>query len=99
MITNSKLEIGDEFLKILQDNTSNDMNGGDVTNNIAKVQAKLILLKGLLAACLASTTSSSTEKISDRRNNTAYPMDLAETMIWYMLKKTCVEHKPAMLKP
>ncbi|GJY42282.1 hypothetical protein Tco_0429552 [Tanacetum coccineum] len=51
--TNSKLEIGDEFLKILQDNDFNDIDGGDVTNHIAK--------------------------------------DLAETMIWYMLKKTCVE--------
>ncbi|GKA71802.1 hypothetical protein Tco_0777941 [Tanacetum coccineum] len=39
----------------------------------AKVQAKLILLKELMAACLASTTNSSTKKIADRRNNTAYP--------------------------
>ncbi|GKE68527.1 hypothetical protein Tco_1526599 [Tanacetum coccineum] len=37
MITNSKLEIGDEFLKILQDNAFNGMNGGDVTNHVAKV--------------------------------------------------------------
>ncbi|GKD16519.1 hypothetical protein Tco_1205677 [Tanacetum coccineum] len=37
MITNSKLKIGDEFLKILQDNAFNGMNGGDVTNHIAKV--------------------------------------------------------------
>ncbi|GJX28906.1 hypothetical protein Tco_0236985 [Tanacetum coccineum] len=37
MITNSKLEIGDEFLKILQDNAFNGMNGGDVTNHIARV--------------------------------------------------------------
>ncbi|GJV48008.1 hypothetical protein Tco_1438220 [Tanacetum coccineum] len=37
MITNSKLEIGDEFLKILQDNTFNGMDGGDVTDHIAKV--------------------------------------------------------------
>ncbi|GJV14624.1 hypothetical protein Tco_1359947 [Tanacetum coccineum] len=37
MIKNSKLEIGDEFLKILQDNAFNSMNGGDVTNHIARV--------------------------------------------------------------
>ncbi|GKD38139.1 hypothetical protein Tco_1258346 [Tanacetum coccineum] len=37
MITNSKLKIGDEFLKILQDNAFNGMNKGDVTNHIAKV--------------------------------------------------------------
>ncbi|GJZ36207.1 hypothetical protein Tco_0582024 [Tanacetum coccineum] len=37
MITNSKLEIGDEFLKILQDNAFNGMDGGDVTDHIAKV--------------------------------------------------------------
>ncbi|GJX10948.1 hypothetical protein Tco_0200807, partial [Tanacetum coccineum] len=36
IITNSKLEIGDEFLKILQDNTFNGMDGGDVTDHIAK---------------------------------------------------------------
>ncbi|GJU92180.1 hypothetical protein Tco_1304603 [Tanacetum coccineum] len=36
-ITNSKLEIGDEFLKILQDNAFNGMDGGDVTDDIAKV--------------------------------------------------------------
>ncbi|GJS45774.1 hypothetical protein Tco_0595895 [Tanacetum coccineum] len=38
MITNSKLKIGDEFLKILQDNAFNGINGGDVTNHIAKAQ-------------------------------------------------------------
>ncbi|GKE21264.1 hypothetical protein Tco_1432776 [Tanacetum coccineum] len=37
MITNSKLKIGDEFLKILQDNAFNGVNRGDVTNHIAKV--------------------------------------------------------------
>ncbi|GKC13074.1 hypothetical protein Tco_1009856 [Tanacetum coccineum] len=37
MITNSNLEIGDEFLKILQDNAFNGMNGGDVTDHVAKV--------------------------------------------------------------
>ncbi|GJS55371.1 hypothetical protein Tco_0628733 [Tanacetum coccineum] len=37
MITNSKLKIGDEFLKILQDNAFNGMNGGDITDHIAKV--------------------------------------------------------------
>ncbi|GJV21707.1 hypothetical protein Tco_1370727 [Tanacetum coccineum] len=36
MITNSKLEIGDEFLKILQDNAFNGIDGGDVTEHIAK---------------------------------------------------------------
>nr|GFA94592.1 hypothetical protein [Tanacetum cinerariifolium] len=33
----SKIKIGDEFLKILQDNTFNGMNGEDVTNHIAKL--------------------------------------------------------------
>ncbi|GKE01722.1 hypothetical protein Tco_1389705, partial [Tanacetum coccineum] len=37
MITNSNLEIGDEFLKILQDNAFNGMNGGDVIDHVAKV--------------------------------------------------------------
>ncbi|GJX42933.1 hypothetical protein Tco_0259609 [Tanacetum coccineum] len=37
IITNSKLEIGDEFLKILRDNAFNGMDGGDVTDHIAKV--------------------------------------------------------------
>ncbi|GKE79854.1 hypothetical protein Tco_1549854 [Tanacetum coccineum] len=37
IITNSKLEISDEFLKILQDNAFNGMDGGDVTDHIAKV--------------------------------------------------------------
>ncbi|GJS43173.1 hypothetical protein Tco_0568216 [Tanacetum coccineum] len=37
MITNSKLEIGDEFLKILQDNAFNDMDRGDVADNITKM--------------------------------------------------------------
>ncbi|GJR93412.1 reverse transcriptase domain-containing protein [Tanacetum coccineum] len=37
MITNSKLEIGDEFLKILQINTFNGMDGGDVVDHISKV--------------------------------------------------------------
>ncbi|GJW70709.1 hypothetical protein Tco_0127626 [Tanacetum coccineum] len=36
MITNSKLEIGDEFLKILQDNAFNGMDRGDVIDHIAK---------------------------------------------------------------
>ncbi|GKC86144.1 hypothetical protein Tco_1141861, partial [Tanacetum coccineum] len=36
IITNSKLEFGNEFLKILQDNAFNDMDGGDVTDHIAK---------------------------------------------------------------
>ncbi|GJZ96528.1 hypothetical protein Tco_0668862 [Tanacetum coccineum] len=37
MITTSELKINDEFLKILQDNTFNGMDGGDVTGHIAKV--------------------------------------------------------------
>ncbi|GJT98841.1 hypothetical protein Tco_1094359 [Tanacetum coccineum] len=37
IITNSKLEISDEFLKILQDNAFNGMDGGDVTDHIANV--------------------------------------------------------------
>ncbi|GJV46325.1 hypothetical protein Tco_1430861 [Tanacetum coccineum] len=37
MITNSKLKNSDEFLKILQDNAFNDMDGGDVIDHIAKV--------------------------------------------------------------
>ncbi|GJT66243.1 retrovirus-related pol polyprotein from transposon TNT 1-94 [Tanacetum coccineum] len=73
MITTSELKISDEFLKILQDNAFNGMDGGDVIDHIAKVQAKLILLKELLGACLASTTNSLTEKIADGRNHTAYP--------------------------
>ncbi|GJX69065.1 hypothetical protein Tco_0304792 [Tanacetum coccineum] len=36
MITNSKLEIDDEFLKILQDNAFNGMDGGDITDHITK---------------------------------------------------------------
>ncbi|GJR37262.1 hypothetical protein Tco_1212946 [Tanacetum coccineum] len=36
MITTSELKIGDEFLKILQDNTFNDMDGEDVIDHIAK---------------------------------------------------------------
>ncbi|GJV08556.1 hypothetical protein Tco_1346212 [Tanacetum coccineum] len=35
-------------------------------------------------------TSEATLRVSPW-NNTAYPRDLAGTMIWYMLKKTCVE--------
>ncbi|GJU72574.1 hypothetical protein Tco_1263979 [Tanacetum coccineum] len=65
MISNYKLKIGDEFLKILQENAFNGMNRGDVTNHIAKVQAKFVLLKELMAACLASTMNSSTKKIAD----------------------------------
>ncbi|GJZ06895.1 hypothetical protein Tco_0540688 [Tanacetum coccineum] len=37
MITTFKLKISDEFLKILQDNTFNGMDGGDVVDHIAKV--------------------------------------------------------------
>ncbi|GJR44777.1 putative ribonuclease H-like domain-containing protein [Tanacetum coccineum] len=37
MITTSELKINDEFLKILQDNAFNGMDGGDVTDHIAKV--------------------------------------------------------------
>ncbi|GKA90774.1 hypothetical protein Tco_0812644 [Tanacetum coccineum] len=37
MITTPKLKIGDEFLKILEDNAFNGMDGGDVTDHIAKV--------------------------------------------------------------
>ncbi|GJX66291.1 hypothetical protein Tco_0300634 [Tanacetum coccineum] len=37
MITTPKLKIGDEFLKILEDNAFNGMDGGDVTDYIAKV--------------------------------------------------------------
>ncbi|GKA96696.1 hypothetical protein Tco_0818791 [Tanacetum coccineum] len=37
MITTSELKISDEFLKILQDNSFNGMDGGDVTDHIAKV--------------------------------------------------------------
>ncbi|GJZ85996.1 hypothetical protein Tco_0657606 [Tanacetum coccineum] len=37
VITKPKLEIGDEFLKILQDNSFNGMDGSDVTDHIAKV--------------------------------------------------------------
>ncbi|GJY48930.1 hypothetical protein Tco_0438886 [Tanacetum coccineum] len=36
-IKKPKLKIGDEFLKILGDNTFNGMGGGDVTDHIAKV--------------------------------------------------------------
>ncbi|GKC55120.1 hypothetical protein Tco_1077865 [Tanacetum coccineum] len=37
MIAASELKISDEFLKILQDNAFNGMDGGDVTDHIAKV--------------------------------------------------------------
>nr|GEV92378.1 hypothetical protein [Tanacetum cinerariifolium]GEV97737.1 hypothetical protein [Tanacetum cinerariifolium] len=37
MIANSELKIGDEFLKILQNNAFNGMNEGDVTDHIVKV--------------------------------------------------------------
>ncbi|GJU54183.1 putative reverse transcriptase domain-containing protein [Tanacetum coccineum] len=37
MIITPKLKIGDEFLKILEDNAFNGMDGGDVTDHIAKV--------------------------------------------------------------
>ncbi|GJV79291.1 hypothetical protein Tco_1515161 [Tanacetum coccineum] len=37
MITNSKLEIGDEFLKILQVNSFNGIDGGDVVDHITKL--------------------------------------------------------------
>ncbi|GJT27887.1 hypothetical protein Tco_0908162 [Tanacetum coccineum] len=37
MNTNSELKIGDEFLKILQDNAFNGMDGGYITDHIAKV--------------------------------------------------------------
>ncbi|GKB69557.1 hypothetical protein Tco_0930969 [Tanacetum coccineum] len=37
MITKPELKIGDEFLKILQDNSCNGMDGSDVTDHIAKV--------------------------------------------------------------
>ncbi|GJV02003.1 hypothetical protein Tco_1335572 [Tanacetum coccineum] len=86
MITNSKLKISDEFLKILQDNAFNGMDGWDVIDHIAKVQAKLVLLKELLAACLASTTNSSAEKITDGRNHTAYPRvwDTTYPRVWDM---------------
>ncbi|GJR09242.1 retrovirus-related pol polyprotein from transposon TNT 1-94 [Tanacetum coccineum] len=36
MITTSELKISDEFLKILQDNAFNGMDGGDATDHIAK---------------------------------------------------------------
>ncbi|GKC62860.1 hypothetical protein Tco_1095458 [Tanacetum coccineum] len=34
---NAKFKIGDEFLKILQDNTFNEVNKGDVIDHMAKV--------------------------------------------------------------
>ncbi|GKB74433.1 hypothetical protein Tco_0935845 [Tanacetum coccineum] len=37
MITKPELKIGDEFLKILQDNFFNGMDGSDITDHIAKV--------------------------------------------------------------
>ncbi|GJU24326.1 hypothetical protein Tco_1162947 [Tanacetum coccineum] len=37
MISNPELKIGDEFLKVLQDNSFYGMNGGDVTDHIAMV--------------------------------------------------------------
>ncbi|GKD86661.1 hypothetical protein Tco_1357815 [Tanacetum coccineum] len=37
MTTKPELKIGDEFLKILQDNSFNGMDGSDVTDHIAKV--------------------------------------------------------------
>ncbi|GJX64980.1 hypothetical protein Tco_0299323 [Tanacetum coccineum] len=40
MIINSKLEIGDEFLKILQDNACNGMDRGDITDHITKLASK-----------------------------------------------------------
>ncbi|GJS38869.1 hypothetical protein Tco_0563912 [Tanacetum coccineum] len=36
MITTSKLKISDEFLKILQDNAFNGMDGGDIIDHIGK---------------------------------------------------------------
>ncbi|GKB46095.1 hypothetical protein Tco_0896848 [Tanacetum coccineum] len=36
-IANPELKIGDEFLKILQDNSFNCMNGGDIIDHITKV--------------------------------------------------------------
>ncbi|GKC76310.1 hypothetical protein Tco_1127084, partial [Tanacetum coccineum] len=37
MITKSEIKVGDEFLKILHDNSFNGMDGSDVTDRIAKV--------------------------------------------------------------
>ncbi|GJY90041.1 hypothetical protein Tco_0505237 [Tanacetum coccineum] len=37
MIVKSELKVGDEFLKILHDNSFNGMDGSDVTDHIAKV--------------------------------------------------------------
>ncbi|GKA32592.1 hypothetical protein Tco_0718959 [Tanacetum coccineum] len=37
MITKPELKIGEEFLKILHDNSFNGMDGSDVTDHIAKV--------------------------------------------------------------
>nr|GEX53809.1 ribonuclease H-like domain-containing protein [Tanacetum cinerariifolium] len=51
-----------------KDNTFNGMDRGDIIDYIAKVQAKLIPLKELLAACLTSTMNSLTEKIADVRS-------------------------------
>ncbi|GKD77525.1 hypothetical protein Tco_1340146 [Tanacetum coccineum] len=45
MITTPKLKIGDEFLKILEDNVFNSMDGGDVTDHIAKVLKITELIK------------------------------------------------------
>nr|GEV25293.1 hypothetical protein [Tanacetum cinerariifolium] len=37
MITKPEIKIGDEFLKILQENSFNGMDGSDITDHIAKV--------------------------------------------------------------
>nr|GEY81697.1 hypothetical protein [Tanacetum cinerariifolium] len=94
MLTKPEIKIGDEFLKILHDNSFNGMDGSDINEHIRKVLeiTKWIKVpnvdKDELQLHMFSKSLSGDAK---KWNHTTYHEDLAETMIWYTLKKTCVE--------
>ncbi|GKE71856.1 hypothetical protein Tco_1529928 [Tanacetum coccineum] len=145
MIATSELKINDEFLKIMQNNAFNGIDGGDITDHIAKFDnyweieknTKNRLWEFYVNKCAKGTigdldeykepckrTCSDTfykpyldaqeaKDIYEVMNREYSPIpipyrreidnpdelcrteeftvDLAETMIWYILKKTCVE--------
>ncbi|GJU83134.1 hypothetical protein Tco_1285499 [Tanacetum coccineum] len=106
-IITSKLKISDEFLKILQDNAFNGMDGGDIINHIARVleiiewikipnveinELRLhVFLKSLSGD--AKTWNNTTE-IEFALVFKSFIQDLAETMICYLVGVVLMKMPP-----
>ncbi|GKB82313.1 hypothetical protein Tco_0949208 [Tanacetum coccineum] len=103
MITKPEIKIGDEFLKMLHDNSFNGMDESEVTDHIAKDGKDIYEI----------IDSDYSPIPTPDRHDISNPDELCQTeeftvvrtllygklTIWYTLKKTCVELVRSILKP